>query len=1496
MQHVHFPGFEILKKLGQGGMGAVYKVREIQTSRIFAIKTVLSTKKDPRSYQRFLREAQAYAAVQHPNIVRIYRIEPNNDRPFMVMQYIDGLPLGDYLKNKLSFDQKLCLFKDIATAVYVLHKHNIIHRDLKPANIMIDNYANPYIMDFGLVKAIDNKHKGLTKKGDILGSPKYMSPEQIGGYKLDARSDIYALGVCFYEMLTRKQLVEGDSIVSIMFEISHGTITYPRKIDKNIPPALEAICVKCLEKQTKNRYANIQHLLNDINRYQNGEKTKAKEVNLWYNINKTIEKYATEATIFCVFILCILGIWASWSTQHQFSLQNLRDFSKKEAMETLDKERHKYAGKDIAIQVRYLHSLGNYKEALDIINNAPYDNVLQILKGKTFYKMHEYTKALDIYNSISSNNIENPEFKEYLTLQILKAELALKQDFIPMEKFCTNALQPSIQAEAHHHLGTKYLKYFEDHFYHLDFYKDSGSEYAEKAYSHFIQAQKKYIQQNKDIALEIARCLLYKSQAKQNAHHLITEAKSYIPETLDSDYDSRRQLRFHYTQALYQQLHGQTLLRKDTNAKQSLHEAVRQYSLAIEIDSSDAQLYIQRARCYRLLQEYSLSEKDYLQVIDLEPQNFFAAYALINNLFADTPIQSKQPTFRLLQKIAFKAFMLSDNDLLAKHKEQLYKSSYFSKTQPYNDKQVQKFIEKIEEFEKIDKVSLREKLQSLVINSLVYLSKFEQVYDDLQKKRDLLKKGTMLDKTLAKAQDKIIIHGHINMLIDIYLRKNQRINKVNNLTRTTKTLIRIVEDKSILQQYPTHTAIIKFIVLKALVDIGSPYTVQFIEKKIQYAHLHQQLSQDQAESVALCMTLFYSNYWPYDFSQGLSSYQTVVENDIKVLSAALNNSSEIVRCLALNTMPIEYKKILVHVLNSGTTIEKLYAAKQLWIHGHNSGGKYLSEFVATPQEERLLAFAYEKLWLPYNTRGTRVSILQQNQMRKFCETIVPQMVTTLEKCKPHLKNTLLTNLAVFPSTCDDSIIEHVSSPMTNPYVCLRIISRLGIRKDISIIKKIVSNTSIPLVFRLIATASAIDNSKNYAQMFNILSILQNSKEPIAQNLVLIYSLMYGRSLLKDNSFLSNIFAKNAYKNLQNKDPQKQVVALVALYGEKIAPQHLNKLKPLIASKSQKIQRYAAMNLGVQLVHLKNRDHYVQQICGQNIHKQNVREGIILGYQRLFYRPLDSRKIIDYLFAQTTLTNFHIHFEHEQRLYAALKITKPEEVQKRWSYIHKWSKDISPQVQQQVIFWNGLLQSKTGQHSKAIAAFESLTNDLHRSYWLAKAYYEADKKHESIEQLQNCLEISPWDMPSMRLQHFLLVKASVDGTKLSANPMHPSFLYAPEEYRFEAAYFAHKRRKNKGIKHHKKILFAEETRTLLENLPFVRLSALTLRSRALIYLDQPQLSGRKNDLQYTKQQQKLAHDYILYKNQFFHIPLARIKDLKKLYELFTEKEKEQFFTK
>ena len=100
MQNVHFPGFEILKKLGQGGMGAVYKVREIQTARIFAIKTILSTKKDPRSYQRFLREAQAYAAVQHPNIVRIYRIEPNHDSPFMVMQYVDGLPLHHHMKNK----------------------------------------------------------------------------------------------------------------------------------------------------------------------------------------------------------------------------------------------------------------------------------------------------------------------------------------------------------------------------------------------------------------------------------------------------------------------------------------------------------------------------------------------------------------------------------------------------------------------------------------------------------------------------------------------------------------------------------------------------------------------------------------------------------------------------------------------------------------------------------------------------------------------------------------------------------------------------------------------------------------------------------------------------------------------------------------------------------------------------------------------------------------------------------------------------------------------------------------------------------------------------------------------------------------------------------------------------------------------------------------------------------------------------------------------------
>ncbi|BBM88153.1 serine/threonine protein kinase [Candidatus Uabimicrobium amorphum] len=1503
MQNLHFPGFEILKKLGEGGMGAVYKVREIQTARIFAIKTILSAKKDQTSYQRFLREAQAYASVQHPNIVRIYRIEPHQNNPFMVMQYVDGLPLDDYLKNKLSVTQKLQLFCDIAQAVHVLHKSNIIHRDLKPANIMIDTSGKPYIMDFGLIKAIDNRSKGLTKEGDVLGSPKYMSPEQVAGKKLDARSDVYSLGACFYEMLTARQLVEGDSAISIMFEISHGTITYPRKIDKTIPVEVEAICVKCLEKQTKERYPNVSSILKDIARYENGEKIKAKEVNFWYNCNKTLQRYTTEITVACVFLLCLFLIWGSWSQQRQILLKNLRDFSKKEAMETLNEERHKYTQKDIAIQVRYLHSLGNYAQALQILQDTKSNSTLQILKGKTFYKMLEYHKALAIYENIDKSEIESSEVKEYLELQILKVKFALQENFaledksIPIEQFCKNAKHKTIQVEAHYHLAQKYLEHFENYFYNFNINQTRGLPYLNSALKHFTQSQNKQKQVNRwvvDISLGIAACFLYKAQfdQKSNQKQLIAKAEKHIMSPQSENYDSHTQLRFHYTKALEHKLKGKT------------QQAIEQYNIAIKIDPSNSQLYAQRAHCYRLLQQHSLSEQDYLQVLDMEPHNFSAAYDLVNNIFEDTPIQSKFSTLQLLQKIAIRSFALSKSDLFTKDKEQLYKSSRFTKTQPYNSEQVQQFLKKLVDFEQIENPTLQKKLQNLVISGLECLGEFEKVYNDLQKKRDVLATDKQSPKSLRevikKAQDKVIIRGHINMLIDLYLRKKQKINVVPNLPRTTKTLIRIINNNSIASQNPHHAAIIRYLIFKALVDIGSPFSADFLEGVIDKARSNRTtLSQTKAENLAMCMTLFYNNYWPYNFAKGRKLYEREVQRDAQLLLFALEKSSEIVRCFALNSMPIEYKTILMSTLRIGTKKETLYAAKRLWVHGHLEGGEYLCDFIRAPQEETLLAFAYQALWEAYNFGATKTSSLQKNKMRKICQQQLPHMIYTLQKCGDSLKNTLFTNLAVVASPeYDKNIVDYISSPTTDPYVRLRIISRLGQRKDISIIKQIVNETSIPLLFRMIAVVGAIDNDQNYKEMLDVLSILKKSQNPKVQNLLLIYSIMYSSNISRRNPLLkvSDTFKQQAYKSLASKNPQKQLVALVALYGEKIALKHMNKLKPLIASTSRKIQRYAAMNLGVQLIYLSNRHQYVQQICGDHIDKKNVREGIVLGYQRLFYESLKKRRNTNYLLASTTLKNFHMHFTHERNLDTGLRMTKPRQKERQWNYIRKWSKNLSPQVQQQILFWDGLLQNRMGLYQRALATFQSLQNDLQRNYWLAKTHYRKNRIKKSFACIEECLKISPWDMPSLRLKYFLMAKASVfqvkDIEKYMTASVYPSFEFAPKQYRYDVFYFASQRYRQKNISREEKKLYAEEMRGVIENLPMTRLSAITLRSRALIYLRQPYLTNQQ-DTNFINDCSKLAHDYLLYKNQFFHIPLKRISEFKKLHELFTKSELQQF---
>ena len=270
--------YRIESKLGEGGMGVVYKARDTSLDRLVAIK-VLPTDKvaDPARKQRFVQEAKAASALNHPNIVTIHDIRSNNGVDFIVMEYIAGQTLGEVIGAKMMrAAQALKYAVQIADALAKAHGAGIIHRDLKPSNIMVTEEGRVKILDFGLAKLLEPSDspeaetrtaRGLTEEGAVLGTAAYMSPEQAEGRKLDGRSDIFSFGSVLYEIVTGRHPFAGDTRLSVMSKILSEDPRPPSEIAASIPLELEKIILRCLRKDAARRYqtmADVKVSLEDL--------------------------------------------------------------------------------------------------------------------------------------------------------------------------------------------------------------------------------------------------------------------------------------------------------------------------------------------------------------------------------------------------------------------------------------------------------------------------------------------------------------------------------------------------------------------------------------------------------------------------------------------------------------------------------------------------------------------------------------------------------------------------------------------------------------------------------------------------------------------------------------------------------------------------------------------------------------------------------------------------------------------------------------------------------------------------------------------------------------------------------------------------------------------------------------------------------------------------------------------------------------------------------
>lgn len=259
--------YEVLGELGQGAMGVVYKARDPLIDRVVAIKTInLSMAMDEKEeYEgRFYQEAKAAGRLNHPNIVTIYDVGKSGNVAYIAMEFLEGRELRDIMNDGalLPVDQVLHTVAQVAQGLAYAHEHDIVHRDVKPSNIMVIRDGHVKITDFGIARMASSSVR--TQTGMVLGSPKYMSPEQVMGKAIDQRSDIFSLGVMLYEMLTGQAPFNGENVNAIMYQTLNAIPPPPNMVNPAIPEMVNFIVAKALAKGMEDRYQNAKDFAVDL--------------------------------------------------------------------------------------------------------------------------------------------------------------------------------------------------------------------------------------------------------------------------------------------------------------------------------------------------------------------------------------------------------------------------------------------------------------------------------------------------------------------------------------------------------------------------------------------------------------------------------------------------------------------------------------------------------------------------------------------------------------------------------------------------------------------------------------------------------------------------------------------------------------------------------------------------------------------------------------------------------------------------------------------------------------------------------------------------------------------------------------------------------------------------------------------------------------------------------------------------------------------------------